>query len=64
VWLIPILFWLTTVPLVVNFSRFRAPIDPFLILLAATAVAAAAERLAGIRGRAASRSPAGPAPAR
>jgi 4-amino-4-deoxy-L-arabinose transferase-like glycosyltransferase len=47
VWLIPLLFWLTTVPLVVNFSRFRAPIDPFLILLAACAVSAAGARLTG-----------------
>lgn len=45
-WLIPVLMWAGTVPFAVNFSRFRAPIDPFLILLAALAVTAAGERVA------------------
>jgi hypothetical protein len=38
-WLIPLLLWASTAPFGVNFSRFRAPIDPFLELLAAAAVA-------------------------
>jgi 4-amino-4-deoxy-L-arabinose transferase-like glycosyltransferase len=44
-WLTPVLLWLGTVPFAVNFDRFRAPIDPFLILLAALAVTAVAERV-------------------
>jgi 4-amino-4-deoxy-L-arabinose transferase-like glycosyltransferase len=60
VWLIPLLFWLTTVPLVVNFSRFRAPIDPFLVLLAAAGVVAAARWAVALRQRSAAE-PAGTA---
>jgi hypothetical protein len=41
-WLAPILLWAGTAPFAVNFSRFRAPIDPFLELLAALPPAAAA----------------------
>jgi hypothetical protein len=40
VWLAPVLLWLSVIPFAVNFSRFRAPLDPWLILLAALAVAA------------------------
>jgi 4-amino-4-deoxy-L-arabinose transferase-like glycosyltransferase len=48
--------WLALVPavlllpvLVVGYSRFRAPIDPFLAILAAAALAAAAERYSALR---------------
>jgi 4-amino-4-deoxy-L-arabinose transferase-like glycosyltransferase len=51
VWLVPVVLWLGTVPFAVNFSRFRSPLDPFVVLLAALAVVA-------LRDRAASRSPA------
>jgi 4-amino-4-deoxy-L-arabinose transferase-like glycosyltransferase len=53
-WLVPLLMWAGTVPFAVNFSRFRAPIDPFLELLAALTPAAAAphvRRAAGWRPR-------------
>jgi 4-amino-4-deoxy-L-arabinose transferase-like glycosyltransferase len=50
VWLIPVLMWLGTVLLAVNFSRFRAPLEPFFVLLGALAATAAGERLAR-RGR-------------
>ena len=43
VWLVPLVLWLGTVPFAVNFSRFRSPLDPFAVLLAALAVASAAE---------------------
>jgi hypothetical protein len=43
VWLVPFALWLGTVPFAVNFSRFRIPLDPFVILLAALAANAAAE---------------------
>jgi 4-amino-4-deoxy-L-arabinose transferase-like glycosyltransferase len=43
VWLVPLVLWLGTVPFAVNFSRFRAPLDPFAILLAALAVTAVAQ---------------------
>jgi 4-amino-4-deoxy-L-arabinose transferase-like glycosyltransferase len=45
-WLVPVLLWAGTVPFAVNFDRFRAPLDPFLILLAALALTAGAERAA------------------
>src|SRR4051794_1728985 len=41
VWLIPLLLWASVAPFAVNFSRFRAPLDPWLVLLAALAVRAA-----------------------
>jgi 4-amino-4-deoxy-L-arabinose transferase-like glycosyltransferase len=44
-WLMPVLWWLTIVPVNVETPRFREPLDPFLILLAACAVTAAARRL-------------------
>jgi hypothetical protein len=37
-WLTPLLLWLSAVPFAVNFSRFRSPIDPFLVLAAACVV--------------------------
>jgi 4-amino-4-deoxy-L-arabinose transferase-like glycosyltransferase len=48
-WLTPLLLWLGTVPFAVNFDRFRAPLDPFLILLAALAVTAIGERVVSVR---------------
>ncbi|HEX4010352.1 MAG TPA: glycosyltransferase family 39 protein [Solirubrobacteraceae bacterium] len=44
-WLMPILWWLSIVPINVETPRFREPIDPFLILLAACAITTALERL-------------------
>jgi len=52
-WLMPILYWLSIVVVNVETPRFREPIDPFFLLLAACAVSAAAEGLAarlGLRG--------------
>jgi hypothetical protein len=43
-WAIPVLWWLTIVPVNVETPRFREPIDPFLILLAGCAVSGALER--------------------
>jgi 4-amino-4-deoxy-L-arabinose transferase-like glycosyltransferase len=45
VWAVPALMFLSVVFLVVETPRYRTPIDPFVILLAAAALAAAAERL-------------------
>jgi 4-amino-4-deoxy-L-arabinose transferase-like glycosyltransferase len=42
VWLAPLLLGVSVVLFAVNFSRFRAPLDPWLILLAALAVGALA----------------------
>ena len=51
IWLVPVLLWLSVAVINAETPRFREPIDPFLVLLAACAVAAAArtvtERLAG-----------------
>lgn len=44
-WLVPLLFWLSVVPVNVATPRFRAAIDPFVILLASCALAAAWEWL-------------------
>lgn len=44
VWAVPLLLALSVVLVNVETPRFRAPIDPFLILLAAAALAAAAAR--------------------
>ncbi len=44
-WLMPVLWWLTIVPVNVETPRFREPLDPFLILLAGCAVSAAVSRL-------------------
>jgi 4-amino-4-deoxy-L-arabinose transferase-like glycosyltransferase len=45
VWWVPIVFALSVVVVNVETPRFRAPIDPFLILLAACALGALAEKL-------------------
>jgi 4-amino-4-deoxy-L-arabinose transferase-like glycosyltransferase len=44
-WLMPVLWWLTIVPVNVETPRFREPLDPFLVLLAGCAVSAAVARL-------------------
>jgi 4-amino-4-deoxy-L-arabinose transferase-like glycosyltransferase len=54
VWLFPALMFLSVVFLVVETPRYRTPIDPFLVLLAAAALATGWER---IRGRLAQREP-------
>ena len=41
IWAVPLLFWLSVAIVNVETPRFREPIDPFLILLAACALAAA-----------------------
>lgn len=40
VWLIPLLLYLSAALIAVNFSRFRGPLEPFVVLLAAVAVTA------------------------
>jgi hypothetical protein len=44
-WLMPVLWWLTIVPINVETPRFREPLDPFLVLLAGCALSAAVSRL-------------------
>ena len=41
-WAVPVLLWLSVAAVNAETPRFREPVDPFLILLAASAVAAAA----------------------
>lgn len=48
-WAIPVLFALSVVFVNVETPRFREPIDPFCVLLAGCAVAAAIERLRALR---------------
>jgi 4-amino-4-deoxy-L-arabinose transferase-like glycosyltransferase len=55
-WAFPVLYWLSIAFVNVETPRFREPIDPFLVLLAACAVATAAHRVlrlggAPVRGR-------------
>jgi Dolichyl-phosphate-mannose-protein mannosyltransferase len=50
VWAIPVLLALSVVFVNVETPRFREPIEPFLILLAACAVTGAARRLSVLRG--------------
>jgi 4-amino-4-deoxy-L-arabinose transferase-like glycosyltransferase len=47
VWMVPLLLALTVVLVNVETPRFRAPVDPFLILLAAAGLATLAARLRG-----------------
>ena len=49
-WAFPVLYWLSITFVNVETPRFREPIDPFLVLLAACAVATAAHRLLGLGG--------------
>lgn len=52
-WGVPLVMWLSVVFINAETPRFREPLDPFLILLAATALAAALDRLSGRRASAA-----------
>jgi hypothetical protein len=58
-WAFPILYWLSVTFVNLETPRFREPIDPFFILLAACAVATAAHRLARGRGLGLGRAPVG-----
>jgi uncharacterized membrane protein YqjE len=49
VWAVPALMFLSVVFLVVETPRYRTPIDPFLVLLAAAALAAGFERVRATR---------------
>ena len=49
-WAFPLLYALSIVFVNVETPRFRAPIDPFLVLLAACAVATVAQRVLGLGG--------------
>jgi 4-amino-4-deoxy-L-arabinose transferase-like glycosyltransferase len=51
VWFVPLLLALSVVAVNVETPRFRAPVDPFLILLATAGIATAAGRLARRLGR-------------
>ncbi len=44
-WTLPLLYWISIAPVNVETPRFREPIDPFLVLLAACALSAALARL-------------------
>jgi len=46
-WGVPLVMWLTVVLVNAETPRFREPLDPFLILLAAVALAAACARVSG-----------------
>src|SRR5581483_9962135 len=62
VWAVPLLLALSVVLVNVETPRFRAPVDPFLILLAAAGLASAAARLTDrLRNRAPVRGKAGDA---
>jgi 4-amino-4-deoxy-L-arabinose transferase-like glycosyltransferase len=52
IWVVPLLLALSVVLVNVETPRFREPVDPFLILLAAAGLATAAGRIAGALGRA------------
>lgn len=45
VWLVPIFIWLSEAPITTGTPRFRAPLDPWFIILAAVALCAVAEQL-------------------
>jgi 4-amino-4-deoxy-L-arabinose transferase-like glycosyltransferase len=49
VWAVPVLMFLSVVFLVVETPRYRTPIDPFLVLLAAAALAAVFQRARALR---------------
>ncbi len=51
VWAVPVLMYLSVVFLVVETPRYRSPVDPFVILLAALAVTALIDRWAARRAR-------------
>ncbi len=52
-WGVPLVMWLTVVLVNAETPRFREPLDPFLILLAAVAVATVGKRVSALRGCAA-----------
>lgn len=47
VWLLPVLLWFSEVPITTGTPRFRAVLEPWFVLLAACAVAAAGRSLSG-----------------
>ncbi|MGZ4167190.1 MAG: glycosyltransferase family 39 protein [Solirubrobacteraceae bacterium] len=49
-WAFPILYWVSITFINVETPRFREPIDPFLVLLAACALSTGAQRLLGLGG--------------
>jgi hypothetical protein len=49
VWAFPTLMYLSVVFLVIETPRYRTPIDPFIVMLAALALVAAGRRVAGRR---------------
>jgi hypothetical protein len=49
VWLVPVLMWLSVVAINAETPRFREPLEPFLILSAACALAALARRVTAAR---------------
>ena len=49
VWAVPVLMYVSVVFLVVETPRYRTPVDPFVVLLAALALVAGAARLARAR---------------
>jgi dolichyl-phosphate-mannose-protein mannosyltransferase len=49
-WAVPVLYWLSITFVNLETPRFREPIDPFFILLAACAVSTAAARVLGLSG--------------
>jgi hypothetical protein len=58
-WAFPILYWLSVTFVNLETPRFREPIDPFFILLAACAVATAGHRVTRGRGLGLGRAPVG-----
>jgi len=51
-WAMPLLYWISIAPINVETPRFREPIDPFVVMLAGCALAAALSRLRSGLGRA------------
>jgi len=49
-WLIPALIWLSEAPITTGTPRFRAALDPWIILLAGSAIAATAQGISRRRG--------------
>jgi hypothetical protein len=49
IWAVPLLLYLSVVFLVVETPRYRTGIDPFIVMLAAVAVVAAADRIRAAR---------------
>jgi len=49
-WLVPLILWASVAPITTGTPRFRAAIDPFVILLAAFAIQAIVTRLRSVGG--------------